>query len=296
MWTLLTDGNFWIVAGGTMILGLASGMMGSISVLRGQSLIGDAIGHATFPGIVLAFMLFSTRAPVLLMLGACVTGGVAYALIHWISSHDATSLDTSLAIVLSSFFGVGMVLKSFIEGNPDYADASQAGLSHYIFGQAAFLSKGDLRLIFIVGTVALLFLGLFFKDIKMLTFVREYATVVGHRPKLLNALILIVTLALIAVGLRIVGVILIASMLVAPSVAALQWSSRYPTVVFLSGLFGLVSGFGGTLISSLGRGISTGPTIVIVLSAIVIVSMVFGKRSALRRPKRGTPDREVPRG
>ncbi|MGI6157676.1 MAG: metal ABC transporter permease [Saccharofermentanales bacterium] len=296
MWTLLTDGNFWIVAGGTMILGLASGMMGSISVLRGQSLIGDAIGHATFPGIVLAFMLFSTRAPVLLMLGACVTGGVAYALIHWISSHDATSLDTSLAIVLSSFFGVGMVLKSFIEGNPDYADASQAGLSHYIFGQAAFLSKGDLRLIFIVGAVALLFLGLFFKDIKMLTFDREYATVVGHRPKLLNALILIVTLALIAVGLRIVGVILIASMLVAPSVAALQWSSRYPTVVFLSGLFGLVSGFGGTLISSLGRGISTGPTIVIVLSAIVIVSMVFGKRSALRRPKRGTPDREVPRG
>ncbi len=118
---LLLSYDFLVVAIGTMILSIASGFVGCVSLHKGQSLIGDAVGHASFPGIVIAFMLFRTRDPVILSLGALASGALAYALIQLVSGGTKIRLDASLAIFLSGFFGLGMVLKSYTQGNPIYA-------------------------------------------------------------------------------------------------------------------------------------------------------------------------------
>ena len=138
---ILTSYTFIIVGSGTFLLAAIAGAVGCITVLKGQSLIGDAIGHAAFPGIILSFMLFMQREPVLLTLGAVASGATAFMLIQVIKENSKLKLDAILAVVLSSFFGVGMVLKSYIQGNSNYKEAAQSGLSSYIFGQAAYIMK-----------------------------------------------------------------------------------------------------------------------------------------------------------
>lgn len=283
---LLTDVNFWVIALGTMCLGLAAGMVGSISVLRGQSLIGDAIGHSALPGVVVAVMLTGGGHPAYLLLGAAVSGFLAYLLIQ-MASQGKTTLDTVLAIVLSSFFGFGLVLKSYISGNPGFEGVAKSGLDNYIFGQAAYLRQGDLKLLIGISLAAILVMILFYKDIKIAVFDPGYAHVIGHRPRLIRGIILVLTLLLIAAGLKVVGAILIASMLIAPAVAALQWSARYGVVLGLAATFGAVSAFLGTVFSSLGRGLSTGPSIVLFMSCISIVSLIAGRHSPGARHRAG---------
>lgn len=144
---ILTNYTFQIVALGSVILAVAAAPVGAFSVYKGQSLIGDAIGHSTFPGIILAYMAFATRSPVVLLAGAVTAGAASYALIQLAHKDNRLGLDANLAIFLSGFFGLGMALKSFIQGNPDYAGASQAGLGTYIFGQAAYMLEADVQLI-----------------------------------------------------------------------------------------------------------------------------------------------------
>ena len=140
---ILTNYSFLVVAAGTVVLAIASGMVGTVSVLKGQSLIGEAIGHSAFAGIVISFMLFQQRSPILLALGAFISGMVAFFSIQIIGKNSKIELDSVLALVLSSFFGLGMVLKSYIQGNHQFSNASQAGLQNYIFGQAAYLMRND---------------------------------------------------------------------------------------------------------------------------------------------------------
>lgn len=283
---LLDNHLFVLVASGTVLLGAAAAMVGSASVLKGQSLIGDAMGHASFPGIVLTYMLFSSRRPSLLMLGAIVAGMTAYLMIQGARKHPKATLDTGLSLILSSFFGLGMVLKSYIQGNPDYAGASQAGLQNYIFGQAAYMNSADRRVIVIVSLAALALFILFYKEIKLSIFDPEYARAAGFKTSVTNAVILVTTVSLIAVGLKIVGAVLISSMLIVPTVSARQWSHRYPVVLTIAGLVGAVSAFVGSVISSFGRGISTGPSIILAMSVCGLISFLLGPRSALRRRRR----------
>lgn len=285
---LLWSYGFLVVAIGTVILSVASGVIGCISVHKGQSLIGDAVGHSAFPGIVLAFMIFRTRDPFTLTLGALFSGALSYALIQLVSRNTKVKLDASLAVFLSGFFGLGMVLKSYIQGNSDFAGASQSGLSNYIFGQASYMMQKDIYLILGVSVVALTLLFLFYKEIKVFVFNEEYAQTIGLKVSVMYAILLLMIMSLISVGLKVVGAILISSLLIIPAVAANQWSTKFGTVLFLSGLFGGVSAFIGTLISSLYKGMSTGPTIILVMGVLALVSMVIGPRGVIARMRRGS--------
>ena len=289
-WLIFKDYSFLVVAIGTVLLGVASGIVGSVSVLKGQSLIGDAVGHASFPGIILFFMLFLTRNPLVLMAGAVVSGLLAYFVIQSLDRHSSTSRDAVLAIVLSSFFGLGMVLKSYIQGNAKFSGASQSGLQNYIFGQAAYMMKSDIYAIFIVSVASIATIVLFFKEIQLYVFDEQYGETMGFRRTRISFVILLMIIALIAVGLKAVGAILISSMLIAPSVAGLQWSHRYRTVLLISGFFGGLSSFIGTYISATGRGFSTGPSIVLVMSLMALLSILFAPNGLLRsrrKRKRG---------
>ncbi len=280
---LLLSYDFLVVAIGTVILSIASGAVGCVSVHKGQSLIGDAVGHAAFPGIVVAFMLFRTRDPLILNLGALASGALSYALIQLISRGTKANLDAVLAVILSGFFGLGMVLKSHTQGNPDYAGASQSGLGTYIFGQASYMMYKDIFLIAIVAVISLSLLFIFYKEIKVFVFNEEYARTIGIKVTAMYAILLLMVMILISVGLKVVGAILISSLLIIPAVAANQWSDHFGVVLLISGLFGGISAFIGTLFSSLYQGMSTGPTIILIMGSLALVSMIIGPKGAIMR-------------
>lgn len=273
---ILTSYSFLIVAIGTVLLAVAAGAVGCITVLKGQSLIGDAIGHSSFPGIVLAFMLFMQRNPVILLIGAIISGSIAFIFIQVINRNSKVDLDAILAVVLSSFFGFGMVLKSHIQGNPDYRGASQSGIQNYIFGQAAYIMSKDIKIILCVSIPALIILTLFYKEIKLFVFDENYAKTIGLNTKLINGIILVMAMSLIAAGLKFVGAILISSLLIVPAITALQWSNKLSTVLIISGITGGISSLIGTYLSTVYNGMSTGPSIILVMTLFAFFSLLVG--------------------
>lgn len=290
---VLTSYSFLIVGSGTFLLAAIAGAVGCITVLKGQSLIGDAIGHAAFPGIVLSFMLFLQREPVLLTLGAVVSGTTAFMLIQVIKENSKLELDAILAVILSSFFGAGMVLKSHIQGNSAYKDAAQSGLSSYIFGQAAYIMKDDVKLILYIGIPTLILLILFYKEIKLFLFDEIYARTIGIKTVLLYGIILVMTMGIIAAGLKLVGAILISSLLIIPAITALQWSEKFSKVLIIAGVTGGVSALIGTYISTVYDGMSTGATIILVMGSFAVISLVIGPHgmiSNIKMRRRGGND------
>lgn len=278
---LLTSYTFLIVAIGTTLLSFASGIIGTVSVIKGQSLIGDAIGHATFPGIILAFMIVGVTDTLSLTIGALIFGVIAFFFIQAITNHSKITLDGALALILSSFFGFGMALKSFVQGNPAFKNTQ--GIDDYIFGQAAYMLRLDVYLILIASVISLLLFIIFYHQIRIYTFDPIYSSTVGINPSLINFLVLSMTILLIAVGLKAVGAILIVNLLIAPGVIGLMWSNRFNTVVIIAGLAGAAAASTGTYISTAFAGFPTGPSIILVLSAFVLVSMLFGRKGLVTR-------------
>lgn len=279
---IITQYSFVVVAIGTMLLAMATGIVGTISILKGQSLIGDAVGHAALPGIILAFMISGKKSSLLLMVGAIIAGVVAFILIQTISEISKIEADTAMAIILSAMFGLGMVLKSYIQGNAKYSKASQSGLASYIFGQAAYILREDVIIIFTVSLISLVLFMIFYKEIKVYVFDAVYAYTIGINSKLLSLLIMIMTMILIAAGLKAVGAILISSMLITPAITGLQWSNKYEIVLVIAAVMGAVSAFIGTLLSTIVKGFSTGPSIILIMSLLALLSVLFSPKGVIR--------------
>lgn len=280
--SIITQYSFIVVAIGTMLLAMATGIVGTISILKGQSLIGDAVGHASLPGIILAFMISGRKSSLILMLGAIVAGIVAFLLIQIISEGSKIEADTAMAVILSAMFGMGMVLKSYIQGNQKIQGASQSGLASYIFGQAAYILREDVYIILAVSVISLALFIVFYKEIKVYVFDMVYAYTIGINSRLTSLLIMIITMILIAAGLKAVGAILISSMLITPAVTGLQWSKSYEKVLMIAAVTGAVSAFLGTFISSAVKGFSTGPSIILIMSVIALFSVLFAPRGIVR--------------
>lgn len=281
MMDVLTSYTFYIVALGTVILSFASGIVGTVSVIKGQSLIGDAVGHATFPGVIVAFMLAGVMETYTLAIGAVIFGIIAFIAIQGISDHSKVTLDSALALILSSFFGLGMALKSFIQGNPDYG--STQGIDNFIFGQAAYMLRSDVYLIIGASVISIILFALLYPQIRIYIFDPVYSNAVGISSRWMNFTILSMTIVLIAVGLKAVGAILIVNLLIAPAVIGSLWSNRFSVVLIIAGLSGALSAFAGTFVSTAMTGIATGPAIILALSVCVLFSMFFGRKGLIRK-------------
>ena len=186
--------------------------------------------------------------------------------------------DSALGIVLSVFFGFGLMLLTFLQQSPD---ARQAGLNHFLFGQAATLLEQDVLLMALVGGVALTLLLLFWKELKLLSFDRDFGASLGLPMRALEVLITGLLVVAIVVGLQAVGVVLMSAMIVAPAAAARQWTDKLGFMVALAGIFGALAGVAGTIISGMAEGLSTGPTIVLCISLIALISLLLAPRRGI---------------
>ncbi|MGV8915918.1 MAG: metal ABC transporter permease [Kaistella sp.] len=268
---------------GTAVLGGVTGMLGSFAVLRKQSLLGDAISHAALPGIALAFLITGSKDTNVLLIGALISGLIGTFWIRGITTKTHLKSDTALGLILSVFFGFGMLLLTFIQKQPN---ANQAGLDKYLFGQAATLVESDVWLMSIVTAICLGVLLLFWKEFKILLFDKDYATTLGFNTKLIDVLITSFIVLAIVLGLQTVGVVLMSAMLLAPAAAARQWTNSLSVMVFLAAFLGAAAGVFGTAISSTQNNLSTGPVIVLVASVFVLFSFIFS-------PKRGLLFRQI---
>jgi manganese/zinc/iron transport system permease protein len=193
-------------------------------------------------------------------------------MIRWITQTTRIKQDAAMGTVLASFFAIGIALLSYVQGRPD---ASQAGLNNFIFGQAAAMGESDVRLIALVGLAAFGVLALFWKEIKLLTFDAEFAGANGFPVRFLDVLLSTLIVVAIVLGLQLAGVILMVGMLIAPAVAARQWTDQLGAMVILAAVFGAFAGATGAIISGIQVDLPTGPLIIVVAFLIVVVSILF---------------------
>ncbi|WP_181347957.1 metal ABC transporter permease [Thalassobacillus sp. CUG 92003] len=275
--SLLHDSNTQWVVLSTMLLGIASGVLGSFALLRKQSLVGDAVAHAALPGICLAFFIIGEKQFLALIIGATVSGLLAMYLIQLITSTTRLKQDAAICLVLSVFFGIGIVLLTKVS---QQSSGNKSGLDDFIFGQAASMTGSDVYLM--GGTAAVLIVTTFilFKELKLITFDPEFAKGIGLPLGVLETLFSTLLVVTVVIGIQAVGVILMAALLIIPSMAARYWTDSLGVMVWISGLIGAISGVSGTLISTLGLGLATGPLIVVSASCMFVVSLIVA-------PKRG---------
>lgn len=283
MLSILSDPNTrWILLG-CLLLGFSSGIIGSFTFLRRQSLMGDTLAHAALPGICIAFMLTETKSIGWFLLGALVAGIVATFGISWITRFSRIKQDTAMGIVLTVFFGIGVVMLTRIQHS---ASGSQSGLDKYLFGQAASMVQTD---VYVMGGVCLVLLIaclVWFKEFKLVSFDPGFARGMGLPVGALEQFILLLTVIAVVAGIQAVGVVLVAALLVTPAAAARSWTDSLALMVLLAGLFGALSGAAGTLFSTLVPNLPTGP--VTVLAATVLFA-----GSALLAPRRGLLARKL---
>ena len=270
--------TFRTVALGCSLLGMVSGILGCFAVLRKQSLLGDAVSHASLPGVCLAFLFTNVKETEVLLFGALVTGVICIGLIQLIQNYTKIKFDSALALILSVFFGLGLVLLSYMNKLPG---SNKSGLNKFIFGQASTFIERDVNVIFIAGIVLLAIIMLFWKEFKLVSFDSDFAKTLGIPSKKIEILISVLIVATVIIGIQAAGVILISAMLISPAVAARQWTDKLSVMVVLSAIFGGISGFFGTLISISQENLPTGPIIVVIISLIVLFSILFSNKRGI---------------
>lgn len=274
--------TLFIVILGTAILGLSNGALGVFNILRKNALVGDALSHATLPGVVLAFILTQNKSMEILLIGAAISAVLAMFLLNLIKKYSKIKNDAALALILSSFFGLGQVFLIVVQNS---GNAAQAGLNRLIFGQAATMLIKDILIMGIASILIIVLILLFWKELKLFIFNDEYFQSLGYSRKVMNSLITIMTVTIVVISIRTVGVILMSALLIAPGVSARLWSNKLNYNVIIASVIGLVSGVLGTILSANQTNLPTGPIVVIVLSFFVLSSLLFSPKKGLIKSK-----------
>jgi manganese/zinc/iron transport system permease protein len=269
------DPNIIYVAVGSVLLTASSAIVGSFTFLNKKSLVGDAIAHAVLPGICLGFMLSGTKNPIYLITGAFITGWISLVLVEFITRRTRIKEDTAIGLILSVFFGIGILLLTVIQKS---GNAAQSGLDHYLFGKAAALVGNDLYTFATVAVVLLIAVFLLFKEFALLAFDKNYAISLGLPVKRIELVLTSLIVLAVVIGIQAVGVVLMAAILITPAAAARFWTDKIRVMFLLASIFGAVSGLSGAYISYIAPAMPTGPWIVIVISMIAFVSFFLAPR------------------
>ncbi|MEM8866959.1 MAG: iron chelate uptake ABC transporter family permease subunit [Verrucomicrobiota bacterium] len=283
---LLRDYNTRLVVICTILLGAACGLMGGFLLLRKRSLMGDTLSHATLPGVGMAFILSvmmggSGKSLPLLLVGATMTGIVGCALVLLIRHYSRIKDDAAMGIVLSVFFGAGVVILGFIQTMPQ---GSAAGLESFIYGKTASMVLSDFKLLAGVTLAVIATSTLLFKEFRLLCFDQAYAAAQGWPVALLDVLLLGLVTAVTVAGLQAVGLILIIAFLITPAATARFWTDQLDRMLVLSAVIGGLCGWLGASLSAFFPKMPAGAVIVLVAALCFLLSMCFGaKRGLLMR-------------
>ena len=263
----------------SVIVGALCGVVGTFLVLRRLSLVGDATGHATLPGVCVGFLAAGgTKAMGALLGGAVLSGFAAAVLVGVLSQGRRARTDAAIGVVLSMFFGVGIVLLSYIQSSPTGA---QAGLNRFLYGNAAGVDVGQLMWLGGLSVLLLAAIVVFWRWLVTASFDPVFARAIGVPIAAVQYALLGALAIAVVVSIQAVGVVLVSAMLIIPPSTALFFSKRIERVALISGALGIVAGAAGAVLSYVFEGVSTGPAMVLVAGALFAVALALGPRGGL---------------
>lgn len=238
---------------------LVCGVIGTHVVLRGMAFIGDAVAHAVFPGLAIAFALqFSVIA------GGALAGAVVALLIALFSQRRRVKEDTIIGIFFAAAFALGLVVISKVQGYT-------ASLNSFLFGSITGVSNSDIIFSAVVGAVVILAVAALHKEIVAVSVDRETAAAMGIRVLLIDVVLYLAVTAAVVMSVRTVGNILVLALLITPTAAARLWTDRLVVMMALSAVIGMVGSFLGVYVSW-AIDVPTGATIVLVLTVVFLFS------------------------
>ena len=280
---LLQDHNTRVVLAGACLFGAAAGLAGTFLLLRKRSLLGDTLGHATLPGITLAFLLAETfgispRSFLWLAIGATISGVAGMGAVLLIRKASRLKDDAALAIVLSVFFGAGIAMLSAIQQLPG---GQAAGLERLIYGNPASMTSADAWFVLLASLLVAAICGCLFKEFTLLCFDESYALTTGWPVRPLDALLMGLVVLVTIVGLQTVGILLVVALLVIPPAAARFWSDDLRAMALVAAGTGAMSSLAGVVASAVLPGLPTGALIVLSAALFFGVSLLVGKKRGL---------------
>ena len=251
----------------SVMVGISAGIIGSFIILRGMSLMGDAISHAVLPGVALSYMLGSSY-----IIGATIFGMASAALIGFVTKHSRLKNDTAIGIVFSAFFALGIILISFARSSTD--------LYHILFGNVLAVRDSDMFLTAAVLVIVLIAVPLFYIQLKLTSFAPTIAKSYGWNISAINyGLMFLLTLVAVT-SLQTVGSILVIAMLITPAATAYQLTDKLLVMIVLSTVFGTLSSIVG-LYFSYSYNLPSGATIVMAAAVFFIVAFIFAPKKGL---------------
>ena len=251
----------------SVMVGISAGIIGSFIILRGMSLMGDAISHAVLPGVALSYMLGSSY-----IIGATIFGMASAALIGFVTKHSRLKNDTAIGIVFSAFFALGIILISFARSSTD--------LYHILFGNVLAVRDSDMFLTAAVLVIVLIAVPLFYKQLKLTSFAPTIAKSYGWNISAINyGLMFLLTLVAVT-SLQTVGTILVIAMLITPAATAYQLTDKLLVMIVLLTVFGTLCSIVGFYFSY-SYNLPSGATIVMAAAVFFIVAFIFAPKKGL---------------
>lgn len=251
----------------SIMVGIISGVIGSFIVLRGMALMGDAISHAVLPGVAISYML-----GINFFYGAALTGILTALGIGVISQNSRIKNDSSIGIVFSAMFALGIILITMAQSAQD--------LTQILFGNVLSVRTSDMLITLVVGAIVLITVFIFYKELLISSFDETMAQAYGLRVRLIHYVLMFLLTLVTVASLQTVGVILVVAMLITPASTAYLLTNRLSTMIFLSAFLGAASSVVG-LYLSFKYNLPSGPVIVLATTAIFVIVFLFSPKQGI---------------
>jgi len=275
---------------GCMLMAISTSLMGVISFLKKRSLVGETISHSTYPGVVLGIIFFATFFPrfesmsiVFVLVFAFLSSVLSMKILNYIETRFHVKSDAGLCFILASFFGFGLLLASHAQ----FAFTNHyKKIQMYLYGQTATMHDVHILIYGLLTSLIVLLIYIFYRPLQLVLFDEGHAKSLNINVSKINKLFNYLLVLSLVVGIRSVGIVLASGMLIAPVIAARQYTDRLSLLFVLSAIFSAISAFLGNYLSVVmsidsNRTLPSGPLIVLVSASIAFLSLLFAPKNGL---------------
>ncbi|HHA6920237.1 TPA: metal ABC transporter permease [Staphylococcus aureus] len=256
----------------SIIVGIVCGTVGSLIVLRGLSLMGDAMSHAVLPGVALSFLF-----GIPMFVGALITGMIASIFIGYITSSSKTKPDAAIGISFTAFLASGIIIISLINTTTD--------LYHILFGNLLAITNSAFLTTIVIGSIVLILIIIFYRPLMISTFDPTFSRMSGLNTTLLHYFVMLLLSLVTVASIQTVGIILVVALLITPASTAFLISKKLYSMIIIASLISVISSIVGLYYSYI-YNIPSGATIVLCTFVIYIITLFFTKFT--NRKKRGS--------
>ncbi|WP_046399425.1 metal ABC transporter permease [Staphylococcus aureus] len=256
----------------SIIVGIVCGTVGSLIVLRGLSLMGDAMSHAVLPGVALSFLF-----GIPMFVGALITGMIASIFIGYITSSSKTKPDAAIGISFTAFLSSGIIIISLINTTTD--------LYHILFGNLLAITNSAFLTTIVIGSIVLILIIIFYRPLMISTFDPTFSRMSGLNTTLLHYFVMLLLSLVTVASIQTVGIILVVALLITPASTAFLISKKLYSMMIIASLISVISSIVGLYYSYI-YNIPSGATIVLCTFVIYIITLFFTKFT--NRKKRGS--------